>query len=556
MNFVTGLFKIEKTYIIKMGEKAKDMNLTFYGAAREVTGSCYLLESNKKKILIDCGLQQGQDEKDDQNLPFNAQDIDSVILTHAHIDHSGRLPLLVKGGFKGSIYAIKATCDLIPAMLEDSAKIQEMDAKLENKRSRRAGRDEVAPLYTATDVKKTLKFLEPCSYGEMNKISDGIKFNFVDAGHILGSASVEVFLDEGGEAKKIVFSGDIGNTDQPIIKDPQYIEEADYVVMESTYGDRNHEKNDDYTMDLAEIIDRTLLGGGNVIVPSFALGRTQRLLYIIREIKEKKLVKNPGFPVYVDSPLASKLTELYDEDLRIYGDLQTKEVLEKGLNPLDFPDLAFTDSAEESKALNYDPVPKVIISSSGMCDGGRIKHHLKHNLWKKECSVVFVGFQAYGTTGRAILDGAEKIEIFGEEIAISAAIYNFTGLSAHADRDGLLKWIKSFSRKPDRVFITHGEDSVCDKFVDSLNGIGFSAVAPLYKSVYDLGDGRKIAGGIKSGKEMYHEGETAPQPAACAKLQDAGRKLSETIIKKKVKDNKKLEKFADEIIELTRKWDK
>lgn len=532
------------------------MNLTFYGAAREVTGSCYLLESNGKKIIIDCGLQQGQDEKDDQSLPFDASTIDSVILTHAHIDHSGRLPLLSKGGFNGIIYAIKATCDLIPVMLEDSAKIQEMDAKLENKRSRRAGKDEITPLYTVANVKKTLKFLEPCSYGEVNKISSGIKFKFVDAGHILGSASVEIFLEEDGESRKIVFSGDIGNTGQPIIKDPQYIEEADYVVMESTYGDRNHEKNDDYTINLAEIIDKTLSEGGNIIIPSFALGRTQRLLYIIREIKEKKLVKNTGFPVYVDSPLASKLTKLYDDDLRIYGDLQTKEVLEKGLNPLDFPGLAFTDSAEESKALNYDPVPKVIISSSGMCDGGRVKHHLKHNIWKKECSVVFVGFQAYGTTGRAILDGAEKVTIFGEEIAVSAAIHNFTGLSAHADRNGLLKWINSLSRKPDKVFVTHGEDSICDEFTGTLNNMGFSAAAPFYKSVYDLRDGRQTGSGEATGKAAADTGETGPAPAAYAKLLGAGRKLSEVINKKRGKDNKKLDKFAEEVMELTHKWDK
>jgi metallo-beta-lactamase family protein len=533
------------------------MNLTFYGAAKEVTGSCYLLESNGKKILIDCGLQQGQDEKDDQRLPFDVQDIDSVILTHAHIDHSGRLPLLAGGGFNGKIYAIEATCDLIPVMLEDSAKIQEMDAKLENKRSRRAGKGQVTPLYTVKDVKKLLELLVPCSYGDINEISDGIKFKFIDAGHILGSASVEIFLKEGSQTRKIVFSGDIGNTGQPIIKDPQYIEEADCVVMESTYGDRNHEKNDGYTQELAEIINITISRGGNVIIPSFALGRTQRLLYIIREIKEEKLVEKIGFPVYVDSPLASKLTKLYDDDLRTYGDKKTIEVLAKGLNPLDFPGLNFTDSTEESMALNHDPVPKVIISSSGMCDGGRVRHHLKHNLWRKECSVVFVGFQAYGTMGRAILDGAEKVGIYGDEIAVSADIYNFTGLSAHADRDGLIKWISSFSRKPDKVFITHGEDSICDEFTDTLNDMGFQAVAPIYGSSYDLKSGMQITIDADEGKEVLHAGKSGPaEPAAYAKLLGAGRKLSEVISKKRVEDNKKLEKFAEEIIEITHKWDK
>ncbi len=462
------------------------MNLSFYGAAKEVTGSCYLLEANGKKLLVDCGMQQGHDEKDGQRLPFNARDIDFVVLTHAHIDHSGRLPLLVKEGFRGSIYAIKATCDLISIMLRDSANIQEMDAMWENKKGKRSGKDEVIPLYSVENAEDTLKFLVPCNYDEMNKISEGINVNFVDAGHILGSASAEILLSEGMETKKIVFSGDIGNTDQPIIKDPQYIKEADYVIMEATYGDRNHEKKD-YTLGLAKIIDETLSRGGNVVIPSFAVARTQEILYFIREIKEKGLVAStPDFPVYVDSPLASQATKLYETDLRDYADVQTITILKKNINPLTFPNLTFTDSADDSKALNYDPVPKVIISSSGMCEAGRIRHHLKHNLWKKECSIVFVGFQVDGTLGRIILDGAKKVELLGEEITVLAAIHNLTGLSAHADRDGLLKWINSFDKKPDKVFVTHGEDSVCDEFVRHLNESGFLAVAPLYKSTYNL----------------------------------------------------------------------
>jgi len=462
------------------------MNLSFYGAAKEVTGSCYCLETNGKKLLVDCGLQQGQDKKDDQKLPFKASDIGNVVLTHAHIDHSGRLPLLVKEGFNGKIYAIEATCDLISIMLRDSAHIQEMDAKWESKRARRAGKKEVLPLYSMADVENTLKCLEPCSYGEIMEIDDGIKINFVDAGHILGSASVEIFLSEGKEAKKIVFSGDIGNINQPIIKDPQCIREADYVVMESTYGDRDHKNNEDYTLELAKIIDKTLSQGGNVIIPSFAIGRTQGLLYLIREIKEKRLIANTDFPVYVDSPLATKATDLYDDDLHIYGDWQTKDIVKKGLNPLNFSNLEFTASVNESKAINYDPVPKVIITSSGMCEGGRVRHHLKHNLWKKECAVVFVGYQANGTLGRKLLDGAGKAGLFGEEIAVAASIYNFTGLSAHADRDGLMKWINCFDKKPEKIFVVHGEESVTDVFVESLNESGFSAVAPGYKEIYDL----------------------------------------------------------------------
>ncbi len=480
------------------------MNLSFYGAAKEVTGSCYLLEANRKKFLVDCGMQQGQDEKDGQRLPFDARDINFVVLTHAHIDHSGRLPLLVKEGFSGRIYAIKATCDLISIMLKDSAHIQESDAMWENKKNKRAGKNEVIPLYTIIDAENTLKYLVPCSYGEMNEISEGIKINFVDAGHILGSASAEIFLSEGTVTKKIVFSGDIGNMDQPIIKDPQYINEADYVVMEATYADRNHEKSKDYTLDLAKIIDKTLSRGGNVVIPSFAVGRTQELLYFIREIKEKRLVvSNPNFPVYVDSPLASEATKIYETDLTVYADEQAKDILKKGINPLTFPNLTFTDSTDDSKALNSDPTPKVIISSSGMCEGGRIRHHLKHNLWREECSIVFVGFQVDGTLGRMLLDGAKKVELFGEEIAVLATIHNFTGLSAHADRNGLLKWINSFDKKPNKVFVTHGEDSVCDEFVKSLNELGFLAVAPLYKAIYDLTNGELIASGIEIEKKVF-----------------------------------------------------
>jgi len=532
------------------------MNLSFYGAAREVTGSCYCIESDGKRFLVDCGLQQGQDEKDDQRLPFDARNIDFVILTHAHIDHSGRLPLLVKNGFRGNIYAIEVTCDLISPMLKDSASIQEMDAMWKNRKGRRAGEKEVTPLYSTVDVEDTLKYLVPCSYNEMKKISDGIRFNFVDAGHILGSASVEIFLTADGTDRKIVFSGDIVNTGQPIIKDPQYIKEANIVVMESTYGDRNHEKSEDYALDLAKIIDETLSGGGDVIVPSFALGRTQGLLYIIREIKRRKLVGDSNFPVYVDSPLASGVTKLYDDDLRIYGDRQTKGIVEKGLNPLTFENLTFTDSTDESKGLNSDPVPKVIISSSGMCEGGRIGHHLKHNLWKKECAVVFVGFQAYGTLGRELLDGAEKVRIFGEEIAVMATIYNFTGLSAHADRDGLLKWINGFDKKPDRVFVTHGEDYVSDRFAEYLNELGFSAVAPLYKSVYDLRNGELITQGIEIEREVPGVKEPGAVSSSYRKLLDAASRLVEIVSHKRNTKNKEIEKFAGEIIGLAKKWDK
>ena len=534
-----------------------NLNLSFYGAAKEVTGSCYCLDVNGKKFLVDCGLQQGQDEKDDQKLPFNARDIDFVVLTHAHIDHSGRLPLLVKEGFSGKIYAIKATCNLLSLMLKDSAHIKEMDAMWENKKRKRAGKEEVTPLYSTVDAENTLKYLVPCSYDNIIEISNGIKVNFVDAGHILGSASAEFFLSEGAVTKKIVFSGDIGNLNQPIIKDPQCLKEADYVVMEATYGDRNHEKSEDYTFGLAKIIDETLSRGGNVVIPSFAVARTQELLYFIREIKEKRLVAgNPNFPVYVDSPLASGITKLYDENLSAYADEQAKIIINKGVELLSFPNLIFTDSTEDSKALNYDPTPKVIISSSGMCEAGRIRHHLKYNLWRKECSIVFVGFQANGTLGRILLDGVKKVKLLGEEITVLANIYNFTSLSAHADRDGLLKWINCFDKKPEKVFITHGEDSVCEGFVKSLSELGFKAVAPLYKSIYNLSNGELAAPGIETVKKVEPIEKAGAFSPSYSDLLKASERLLDVVGRKEGTANKDLEKFSKEIIALAKNWDK
>lgn len=531
------------------------MKLSFYGAAKEVTGSCYLLEVNGKKVLVDCGLQQGQDEKDEQRFPFNASEMNFVVLTHAHIDHSGRLPLLVKEGFKGKIFATKATCDLITIMLRDSAHIQEMDALWENKKGKRAGKDLAVPLYTMADAEKTLKYLAPCSYGEEVAISEGIKLSFTDAGHILGSASAQMFLTEDGVSKKIVFSGDIGNTHQPIIRDPQYIKEADYVVMEATYGDRNHEKSEDYVADLAKVIDETLSKKGNVVIPSFAVGRTQELLYFIREIKERGLVKSvPNFPVYVDSPLATEATKVYDGDLTGYADDEAIAVMKKGKDPLKFDNLYLIEESEDSKALNFNETPKVIISSSGMCEAGRIRHHLKHNLWRPECAIVFVGFQANGTLGRIILDGAKKVKLFGEEIAVLASVHNFRGLSAHADRDGLLKWINSFEKKPEEVFVIHGENEVCEEFVKTLNGLGFSAMAPELEASYDLKNGDLIKSGFTPEKKTFHYEKAKAVPYSYANLLDAIEHLKSVAHTNEGGANKDLQRFAEEINNLTKRW--
>ena len=374
------------------------MKLHFYGADRCVTGSCHCLEINGKKILVDCGLQQGRDELDNRYLAFAPGNIDILLVTHAHIDHTGRIPLLVKNGFHGRILTTRLTADLMKIMLLDSAHIQESDAEYENRKGERAGREHVDPLYTEQDALDVFKYVTTCEYKEKVDLCEGVSAVFTDAGHLLGSASITLELEENGVHKTIVFSGDIGNVDQPIIRDPQLLKKADYVVMESTYGDRNHTEVWSYTDELAEIIDETLGKGGNVVIPSFAVGRTQELLYFIREIKDQKLVKStPNFPVYIDSPLAKAATTVFCGDLHGYLDEQALELVKDGTHMFTFPNLNLVESSEESKMLNMDSTPKVIISASGMCDAGRIRHHLKHNLWRANSAVVFVGFQSPGT---------------------------------------------------------------------------------------------------------------------------------------------------------------
>lgn len=534
------------------------MQLIFYGADKEVTGSCHCIMVNGRKILIDCGLQQGSDEDDNHKLPFYATQIDYVIVTHAHIDHSGRLPLLVKNGYQGKMYATGATCDLLSIMLRDSAHIQEMDAINENRKGKRAGREPEEPIYTIEDAQETLTRMVPCNYGDMVELCEGVRFRFTDAGHLLGSAYIEMWLTEDGLTKKIVFSGDIGNKNQPIIRDPQYVKEADYVVMESTYGDRDHEQVEDYIPILADIFDRTLSGGGNVVIPSFAVGRTQELLYFIREIKERGLVKNnPNFPVYVDSPLAAEATKIYSGDLNGYADEDTLKLIRSGFKPISFPNLNICASVEESKALNEDNIPKVIISSSGMCEAGRIRHHLKHNLWRPECSIVFVGYQANGTLGRALIEGLDKVKLFGEEISIKAHIHNFRALSAHADRTGLIKWISAFESKPSRVFVVHGEETVCETFTESLKQMGYHAYAPRFEAAFDLETNQILDEGIERKKTAAHKYEKGKKfSAPFARLLEAGKRLLQVIQNNEGGANKDLAKFADQINALSDKWNR
>ncbi|WP_417043539.1 MBL fold metallo-hydrolase RNA specificity domain-containing protein [Dysosmobacter sp.] len=533
------------------------MKLSFFGADQCVTGSCHCLEVNGKHILVDCGLQQGRDEVSNEAFPFAANTIDFVLVTHAHIDHSGRIPMLVKQGFQGRILTTRLTANLMDIMLQDSAHIQESDAEWKNRKGERSGAPHVEPLYTIEDALRVNEFMTTCEYGQIVELCEGVKVEFVDAGHLLGSASIIVDATENGVTKRLVFSGDIGNVNQPIIRDPTLLTGADYVVMESTYGDRNHTEVWSYTDDLAKIIDETIARGGNVIIPSFAVGRTQELLYFIREIKDAKMVKsNPDFPVYIDSPLAKKATTIFTGNLHGYLDEDALELVQDGTHMFNFTNLRMTETSEESKALNVDPTPKVIISASGMCDAGRIRHHLKHNLWRPECTVVFVGFQGEGTLGRSLLEGTKSVRLFGEEIAVHAKIVNFQGLSSHADRDHLLAWIQSIqSPKPQHVFVVHGDREVAPYFAKSVEALGFTAHAPQYTEVYDLIADAIVDRGYLPERKTKTTTGGARASAAYERLVAVGNLLMESIKRSKGRDNKSLARFADQLRQLLEKWE-
>ena len=466
------------------------MRLTFLGATHEVTGSCYYLEAGGKKILVNYGLEQGRDIFENEEIPVRADEIDMVLLTHAHIDHSGKLPLLAKEGFDGQVFSTQGTELLCRIMLLDSAHIQEFEVEWKNRKAERAGRQAVEPLYTTEDAENILRCFVGLPYDEKRYIAEGIAVRFVDAGHLLGSASIEVEITEGDLTKTLVFSGDIGNTNQPIIQDPTYLDRADYVVMESAYGNRRHEPHTDYAHELAPVLQRTFDRGGNVVIPSFAVGRTQEMLYFIRQIKQAGMVKgHDGFEVYVDSPLAVEATSVFME--RMYSDFdeEARELLDQGINPISFDGLQVSVSSDESKAINEDPKPKVIISASGMCDAGRIKHHLKHNLWRKECTILFVGYQSEGTLGRKLADGEKKVKVFSEDIEVNAEVLELPGISGHADSEGLMRWIASI-QNPSKVFITHGEDTVCEIFAARVKEeLGYDTYAPYSGTIFNLASG-------------------------------------------------------------------
>ncbi len=536
------------------------MKITFLGATHEVTGSCTLIETMGRSFLIDCGMEQGADIFVNQELPVNPGDIDCVLVTHAHIDHSGNIPLLCKDGFKGKVYATEGTANLCRIMLMDSAKIQEFEAEWRNRKAKRSGQEPYKPVYTSQDAEAAISKLHPMSYGEVRPILENVQIRFNDMGHLIGSSSIEIWITEDDETRKIVFSGDVGNKNKPILKEPVKVSEADYVVVESTYGDKYHEDTPDTAPILARHIQRALDRGGNVVIPSFAVGRTQELLYQIRRIKEEGLVKGHGdFPVYMDSPLANEATAIFLQTNPDDFDGETKALFAKGINPLIFPGLKISASSEESKAINFDKTPKVIISASGMAEAGRIRHHLKHNLWRRESIILFVGYQSAGTLGRILLDGAKTVKLFGEQINVEAEISSILGMSGHADKAGLLDWLSGFSLKPKLVFVNHGEDEVCEAFAEHLRTEEKQdAIAPYSGTSFDLLTGEMVheAQGVRIVKlpKSLH-----PRDARAEKifkrLITACEKLLRIAKKSDGMANKELSKFADQVEQLTKKWE-
>ena len=533
------------------------MKLTFIGADHEVTGSCTLIEACGKKIIVDCGMEQGADTYVNCEIPVSAEEIDAVLLTHAHIDHSGKIPALVASGYDKPIYATEATRRLCDIMLRDSAHIQESDAEWKNRKAKRSGKAMVVPMYTTLDAEAAIKNFVPCYYGQDYPIFENITIRFQDAGHLLGSASILVTLTEDGETRTVLFSGDLGNVERPLIKDPEKPEAADFVIIESTYGDRLHGPKPDYVGQLTEIIQDTFDRGGNVVIPSFAIGRTQLLLYLIRIMKEQELIKgHPNFPVYVDSPLAVEATEIYASPLREFFDEETLSLLDQGINPIKFENLHLSLSSEESKQINIDMEPKVILSASGMCEAGRIRHHLKHNLWRKESTIVFVGYQSEGTLGRRLLDGVESIKIFNDDIAVNAKITEMAGISGHSDRDQLLGWLGNMKMPPKKVFVNHGDDKVCDTFVESVREkLGFDAVAPYSGDVYDLLQESFIE--VATPQRIAKKGSVKEKiSAAYQNLLAAAQRLMKVVEANKYGANKDLEKFTDRINSLCDKYEK
>ena len=535
------------------------MKLEFLGAAHEVTGSCHYLEFADKHVLVDCGMEQGPDLYVNQEIPVNASTIDYVFVTHAHIDHSGLLPMLYNHGFRGQIFTTTATHQLCEIMLKDSAHIQMFEAEWKNRKAKRAGRPEVVPLYDMNDAVGVLGHFVSCDYHSVINVCEGLKVRFVDAGHLLGSSSIEMWISEntaeGVEERKIVFSGDIGPGNRPLIKDPEYLTSADYVVMESTYGDRTHETPPDYAVELARVIRDTFTRGGNLVIPAFSVGRTQEMLYFIRRIKMENLLPEfQNFEVYVDSPLAVEATTIFGKNVQDCFDDTALALVQQGINPIGFPGLRMAITSDESKMINFNDKPKVILSASGMCEAGRIRHHLKHDLWRKDSTILFVGYQVPGTLGNMLLNGAKEVKLFGETIEVQAKIENLPGISGHADVNQLTKWVSMFDPKPKRVFIVHGEDKVTEQFAAHIHEeLGLDAYAPFSGDTFDLLTGACVAQGSREAAEKK---STRAVNNIFARLVAAGERLMTVIRKCEGMPNRELGKFADQINELCNKWDR
>lgn len=531
------------------------MKLYFLGATHEVTGSCTLLEACGKKILIDCGLEQGADTYENCELPVLPGELDAVCLTHAHMDHSGKIPALVAKGFKGPVYATEATYKLCTIMLRDSAHIQEFEAQWRNRKAARAGEAPYVPLYTMADAEKALTQFLYHPYEKEVELFEGITLTFRDAGHLLGSSSIYLTVREEGQTRTILFSGDLGNYNRPLIRDPQPAKTADFVVVESTYGDRLHGPRPDYVGQLTSILQDTFDRGGNVVVPSFAIGRTQELLYLLRTIKEQGLVKgHDGFPVYVDSPLAVEATRIYACGMTDFYDDETLQLLSQGIDPILLPDLRLSITSDESKLINADKTPKVILSASGMCEAGRIRHHLKHNLWRSDSTILFVGYQSGGTVGRKLVDGADSVRLFGETISVHAAICELDGISGHADRDMLLNWLRSMGSTPKQVFVNHGDDAVCDIFVNTVEQqLGYPASAPYSGDGYDL----LACSWFQKAVPVRAAGESKGRRNAVKlyeRLLEAGKRMARLIETMKNASNKEISRLTDQLNALFDKY--
>ena len=533
------------------------MKIKFCGAANGVTGSCHLLTIGEHKILLDCGQFQGGKTMEALNFeefPFDPAEIECVILSHAHIDHCGRIPLLIKRGFKGDIYCSDATAQLLDIMLKDSGYIHEKEAEWKNKKALRAGKPLVEPLYTYNDSLDALKYIKPVLYDQLIKINESLKVVFNDAGHILGSSIIELFATEDGSTSKIVFSGDLGVIGRPILRDPKIIKKADAVIMETTYGNRLHPANKDSIDDLIDIVLKTVKRGGTVVIPSFAVGRTQELIYEFNKFYAKRPELKDELEkisVYIDSPMATNATEVFKENAQVYDD-EARDFLMRGDNPLDFPGLKFTKTTQESQFLNIDNSPKIIISASGMCEAGRIRHHLKHNLWNPKSSIVFVGYQAEGTLGRMLIEGVKDVTLFGESIHVNAEIYNLEGFSGHADRDGLTQWLQGFEAKPKQLFLVHGEMQAKYDFAEHVkNTIGINPIVVTGVSEYELDTGVKLS----VDEVMRAEIDDEVIANMHKKLTDAHYNLEELLYQtslslSKTNDINKINEINNQIVEL------